>query len=80
MATNTTRTDRDTAHIDPLDLERAVDTHEVARLLGLAEITIVQLRLRGEGPRFFRAGRRQVRYRFGDVLAYRDARSVGKRA
>lgn len=69
----------DDERIDPRDTERAIDTHLVAKLLGLAEITVTQMRQRGEGPRFFRAGRRHVRYRLGDVLDYRDARIVGKR-
>ncbi len=56
--------------------EHAIDTHEVAQLLGLAEITIAQQRARGEGPPFFRVGR-HVRYIRRDVLAWRDARRVG---
>lgn len=62
----------------PLDIERALDTRETARILGLNEITLQQHRSRGEGPRWFRAGTRSVRYRLADVLAYRDARMVGK--
>ncbi len=62
----------------PLDLERAVDIHEVSELLGLAEITIRQQHARGVGPRAFRIGR-AIRWRLADVLAFRDARMVGKR-
>lgn len=47
-------------------------------VLGLAPITIYQALARGEGPRFFRVGR-SIRMRLGDVLAYRDARTVGRR-
>jgi len=64
---------------DTEDTERAVTTRDVARLLGLAEITITQMRARGEGPPHFKAGARNVRYRLADVLAWRDARLVGKR-
>ena len=63
-----------------LDLERAIDTKQMCELLGIAPITAIQWRQRGEGPRFFRAGRRHVRYRLADVLSWRDARTVGKRA
>jgi predicted DNA-binding transcriptional regulator AlpA len=63
---------------DALDRERAINTHQVSELLGLAAVTLAQLRQRGSGPRFFRVGR-QVRYRLGDVLSYRDARTVARR-
>lgn len=65
--------------LDALDHERALTTRQVSELLGLAEITIQQMRARGEGPPFFRATNRHVRYRLGDVLDYRKARTVGKR-
>ena len=78
MATaDTNGTARD-ALIDALDRETAIDTHQTAKLLGLADITATQLRARGEGPPFFRVGR-TIRYRLGDVLDWRDARTVGKR-
>lgn len=60
----------------PTDPEAAIDTAGVARLLDLAPITLYQWRRHGAGPRFFRIGR-SVRYRLGDVLAWRDARMVG---
>lgn len=63
----------------PLDRERALDTHQVGELLGFAPITLAQMRARGDGPRFFRVNRRTIRYRLGDVLDYRDSRTVGKR-
>jgi len=61
----------------PLDLEAAVDAHAAARILGLDTVTLQQMRARGAGPRWFRAGTRAVRYRLGDVLEWRDARMVG---
>lgn len=61
----------------PTDHELAIDTRQTARILGLAPITLHQMRARGGGPKFFRCGTRTVRYRLGDVLAYRDARTVG---
>jgi len=72
-------TERDDATTDALDLERALSTRQVAELLGAAEITLAQWRARGEGPRFFKIGKRHVRYRLADVLAYRDARTCGRR-
>lgn len=71
----------DSAHdADALDRERALTTRQVGELIGLAPITLAQMRARGEGPRFFRAGLRHVRYRLGDVLEWREARTVGRRA
>lgn len=61
----------------PLDRERALDTRQVGEILGYAPITLAQMRARGDGPRFFRVNRRTIRYRLGDVLDYRDARTVG---
>lgn len=63
---------------DELDLERALDTAQTAALLAMSSITLAQWRAAGKGPRFFRASARAVRYRLGDVLAFRDARMVGK--
>lgn len=63
---------------DESALDDAIDTREVARLLGVSPTTIYQSRARGEGPAFFRVnGKRTVRYVRRDVLAYRDARKVG---
>ena len=61
-----------------LDRERGLDTREVGDVLGVAPITLAQMRLRGQGPRFFRVNSRTIRYRLGDVLDYRDSRTVGK--
>lgn len=58
------------------DPERALDTRQTALLLGIANITLQQMRARGSGPRFFKVGRRAVRYRLGDVLDYRTKRSI----
>jgi hypothetical protein len=60
-----------------LELERALTAREAGSILGLHEITMQQKRARGEGPPWFRCGR-AIRYRLGDVLAFRDARMVGK--
>jgi hypothetical protein len=64
--------------ISTADPETAITTRDVGGIVGLAEITLAQQRARGEGPPFFRVGR-HIRYRLGDVLAWRDARTVGAR-
>lgn len=58
--------------------ERALTTRKVGEILGVAVITLSKWRVRGVGPRWFHAGR-NVRYRLGDVIAWRDARTVGRR-
>ena len=63
---------------DSTDLETAIDSHETARILGLFPVTLQQIRARGDGPPFFRIGR-TVRYRLGDVIAWRDERTVGRK-
>lgn len=60
------------------ELETAIDSRATARILGLSPITLQQLRARGDGPPFFRIGR-TVRYRLGDVIAWRDARIIGRK-
>lgn len=60
-----------------LEAERALDTRQTAALTGHAEITLAQWRALGKGPPFFRCGR-SIRYRLGDVLAWRDERSAGR--
>lgn len=62
-----------------LDLERGLPPKEVGGIIGAAEITLAQWRLKGEGPPWYRCGRRAIRYRLGDVLAWRDSRTVGRR-
>ena len=62
---------------DDLEFERAITTRQCGDILGLDEVTLQQRRARGLGPRFFRIGR-TIRYRLGDVLAFRDARMIAK--
>lgn len=59
------------------ELETAIDSRITARILGISPITLQQLRARAAGPPFFRIGR-TVRYRLGDVIAWRDARIIGR--
>jgi hypothetical protein len=58
------------------DPETPITRAETAEVLGVATITIDQWRARSKGPAFLRFGR-AIRYRLGDVIAYRDACRVG---
>ena len=60
------------------ELETAINSRVSARILGLSPVTLQQFRARGDGPPFFRIGR-TVRYRLGDVIAWRDARIIGRK-
>lgn len=60
-----------------LDLERPLTEAEAARLLGIAHITLKQMRQRAKAPKHFKIGRKVVRYVLRDVLEWREARSVG---
>jgi predicted DNA-binding transcriptional regulator AlpA len=57
--------------------ETAIAESQAAEIVGYATITLTQRRLRGDAPPHFKIGR-SVRYRLGDVLAWRDARMVGR--
>ena len=63
----------------PTDPEAALTREQAGVLLGVSPITLDQWRYAGNGPVFFRVGTRGVRYRRADVIAWRDARMVGKR-
>jgi predicted DNA-binding transcriptional regulator AlpA len=47
---------------------------EAAQYLALAESTLAKMRLRGDGPRFVKAGPRAVTYRKVDLDAWLEAR------
>lgn len=49
-----------------------IDAREAARITSFTPKHFENLRLRGEGPPFFRFGR-QVRYRLADVIAWAEA-------
>lgn len=66
-------------HDEPLDRERALSTAQASEIIGAATITMTQWRAHGEGPPFFRIGKRHIRYRLGDLLDWRDQHTVGKR-
>jgi excisionase family DNA binding protein len=47
---------------------------EAAKYLALAQSTLAKMRLRGDGPRFVKAGPRTVTYRKTDLDAWLEAR------
>ena len=58
----------------PADLDIALP-EQVAELLHTSEAGLSQMRYRGTGPRFIKAGKK-VLYRWSDVRAYLDANTV----
>lgn len=62
-----------------IDLDLAVGIDRASELTGLSKETLAHYRMRGEGPRWFRAGKRAIRYRLGDVIAWRDSRTCGRK-
>lgn len=71
------------------ELERLIPPKEAAGYLGIETNTLSHWRLKGKGPAFFcfggvdsdgrRRGRGTIRYRLGDVLAWRDQYLRGHR-
>jgi predicted DNA-binding transcriptional regulator AlpA len=51
----------------------ALNEHEVAPIIGVRVKTLRDWRVQGVGPRFVRTGRKLVRYRLSDVLAWQEA-------
>ena len=58
----------------PADLDIALP-EQVAELLHTSEAGLSQMRYRGTGPRFIKAGKK-VLYRWSDIHAYLDANTV----
>lgn len=56
-------------------MSSTVDTREAARLTGLAEGTLANLRVRGGGPKFLKLGR-AVRYSRSAIDAWLAAHEV----
>lgn len=58
---------------EPADPDRLWSTRDVARYLGLDELTVYRMRQRGDGPVYVKLGsarRSVVRYRMRDVVAW----------
>jgi predicted DNA-binding transcriptional regulator AlpA len=58
----------------PFHTFRKFRAPEAAAYLGIAESTLAKMRLRGDGPRFIKAGKRIVLYDQADLEAWLDAR------
>jgi predicted DNA-binding transcriptional regulator AlpA len=54
-------------------LAAALNEHEVAPIIGVRVKTLRNWRVQGVGPRFVCTGRKLVRYRLSDVLAWQEA-------
>lgn len=54
--------------------ESLIDTAAVAKLLGLAPISLAKMRLRGNGPPYMQLGR-AIRYSPSEVLAWARSRT-----
>jgi predicted DNA-binding transcriptional regulator AlpA len=59
------------------ELDRyCVRAREAAKFLGLAEATLAEWRMKGEGPQFVKGGPKNVLYRVGDLRAWVDQNVV----
>lgn len=61
----------------PTDLLNEI---EVAATLSVSVQTLRNWRWKGDGPRFYKIGKRAVRYRRGDLAAFVEAGVTGKAA
>lgn len=52
----------------------AMTPKEAARYVGVSEAVLRLWRSRGEGPRYFRAGEKLIRYRRGDLDGWIESR------
>jgi len=57
-----------------IDPQNALDPKRAARYLGVSEAVLRLWRSGGEGPRFFRAGEKLVRYRRADLDSWIESR------
>ena len=57
-----------------MEVQRKLRTPEAAQYLGLSQSTLAKMRLRGDGPAYFKAGRRIVLYDPADLEAWLAAR------
>ncbi len=54
--------------------EHTLASRQAARYLGVSEAALRLWRSRGEGPRYFRAGEKLVRYRRADLDCWIESR------
>jgi len=57
-------------NIQPEAVDRLLNQHEVASILGVASKTLERWRCYGTGPKFVRVGGRLARYRLSDIYEY----------
>ncbi len=50
--------------------QRLLDTSEASEVLSISPRTLEFLRWRGGGPEFYKLGKRTVRYRLEDLMAW----------
>ena len=63
------------------ELDRyCIRAKEAAKFIGVAEATLAQWRITGEGPQFVKNGAKSVLYRIGDVRAWIDKNVVSNTA
>ena len=58
---------------EPDELDNLLPETEAARVLGFSVRTLQGWRVKGGGPRFVKVGRRAVRYRRRDLIAWTEA-------
>ena len=60
----------------PRDDDTLLDSPATGVYLGLSERTLERWRRDRRGPKFIRLSARAIRYRLGDLRAWRDAQTV----
>lgn len=58
-------------------MDELLNEREAAKVLGVAACTLLRWRLNGIGPRCVRLGKKAVRYRPVDLIAYTEQRIEG---
>ncbi|MGH7111386.1 MAG: helix-turn-helix transcriptional regulator [Stellaceae bacterium] len=69
-----TRIDAPAGRLIPVDPDALLFEVEAAYLTGLSVRTLQALRIKGGGPEFFVLGRRAVRYRRREIMAWLEFR------
>ena len=57
---------------DLTDHDYLLTTRQVAKMVGLAPYTVAKYRMKGVGPKYLQLGRKTIRYKKSDVLAWVD--------
>jgi excisionase family DNA binding protein len=59
-----------------IDYQNTLSPIQAAKYLGISEAVLRLWRAEGQGPRYFRAGEKLIRYRRADLDAWIEARLV----